>query len=141
MSMESDLHTYLETDATIAAQLSGRVYPEIAPEGVVTPYAVVHFVAGNPEYHAAGEAGVSTTEVDIDIFADTYTECLAVKEVLRDRLSGKRGTLTSTVVRSVMLTEDRDLDQTVEFGQAVTKFARRLGFSMAYCQTVSTPNV
>lgn len=140
MSLESDLHSFLETDGTIAAQLSGRVYANIAPPGAARPYAVVDMVAGSPEYHAGGEAGISTAEAEIDIFADTYGECLTAKEAVRQRISGKRGTMGSTSIRSIMLTEDRDLDQVVEFGAALTACARRLGITIAYNQTVSTPN-
>lgn len=140
MSLESDLHSFLETDGTIAAQLSGRVYAQIAPPGAARPYAVFEMVAGSPEYHAGGEAGLSTAEADIDIFADTYAECISSKEAIRQRISGKRGTMGSTSIRSIMVTEDRDLDQIVEFGAAVTAFARRLGITITYNQTVSTPN-
>lgn len=140
MSLESDLHNFIETDSEISALIGGRVYPQVAPTGAATPYVVIDVVAGNPEYHAGGEAGVSTTEWDIDIFADTYAETISVKEKLRDQLSGKKGAVGSSNLRSVMVTEDRDLDQISEFGQQYTKFARRLGLTIAYAQTVSTPN-
>lgn len=141
MSFESDLHGFLETDATIAAQLGGRVYPQIAPQVSEKVYATVEIVDGNPEYHAGGEAGVSTAVVTVDIFGNTYADVIAAKEAVRTRISGKRGTVGSTPVRSVFVEEDRDLDQITEFGQQYTTFAKRLSLNIAYFQTVSAPNV
>ena len=141
MSFESDLHNFLETNATIAAQIGGRVYPLVAPQEVARPYAVVEFLDGQPEYSATGEAGVSTASVTIDVYADKYVTAVAAKEATRQKLSGKSATVGSTPIRFAFVEEDRDLDQIVEFGQQYTAFARRLTFNIAFNQTVSTPNV
>lgn len=139
MSLESDLCNFIETDGEIAALLSGKIYPQFAPQGTAAPYATFDVVAGAPEYHAGGEAGISTAEIDIDIFDETYGSVITIKEKLRDQLSGKKGTMGSTNLRSVMVTSDAGLDQVAEFGQQLTKFARRLSLRIVYSQSVSTP--
>ena len=99
MSFESDLHNYLEMNATIATILGGRVYPLVAPQDVTRPYAVVEFLDGQPEYHATGESGVSTASITIDVYADKYADAISAKEAIRQKLSGKQAVVGSTPIR------------------------------------------
>lgn len=53
---------------TLTATLSGRIYPSVAPAGVVAPYAVYQLVAGVPVNDMAGQSNRTNSRYQVDLF-------------------------------------------------------------------------
>ncbi len=90
-----------------------RVYPLVAPQSALHPYVVYGRVAAHPEYHMRGEGGLGRSVVQIEAWADTYAQILAVDELLRLALSGFRGSVlvgevTWNVRRMHFISESED---------------------------------
>lgn len=66
MAVEGDLQTLL------AALVSGRAYPMVAPQGVVKPYIIYHVVSNVPSVSLDGPNGTENRRMQVDVWADTY---------------------------------------------------------------------
>ena len=57
---------------TLGATLSSKLYPMVAPAGVVAPYGVYQFVSGVPITHFSGQSNRTNWRVQIDMFGRDY---------------------------------------------------------------------
>jgi hypothetical protein len=65
-----------------------RVYPIMAPDGVAKPYIVYQRVLSNTENTLSGNAGITNTRMQLDIYADTYAGAQALFGQLDALMSG-----------------------------------------------------
>jgi len=53
---------------TLTTALSGRLYPSVAPAGVVAPYGVYQLVVGLPITHLSGQSNRTNSHYQVDLF-------------------------------------------------------------------------
>jgi Protein of unknown function (DUF3168) len=53
---------------TLGATLSNRLYPSVAPAGVVAPYGVYQMVSGVPITHLSGQSDRTNWRLQVDLF-------------------------------------------------------------------------
>ena len=53
---------------TLGATLSNKLYPSVAPAGVVAPYAVYAMVSGVPITHLSGQSDRTNWRCQVDLF-------------------------------------------------------------------------
>lgn len=85
MSVQTDLFTLL------TAQFAGRVYPNVAPELVATPYAVysrVSAIEQNSLDTNGGTGNSSNTRLQLDVYASTYSEAQGSAATVKTSLKG-----------------------------------------------------
>lgn len=85
MSLQTDLFTLL------TAQFSGRVYPNVAPELAVTPYAVysrVSAIEQNSIDTNGGTGNASNTRLQIDVYASSYSAAQSSAATVKASLKG-----------------------------------------------------
>ncbi|MBK7082353.1 MAG: DUF3168 domain-containing protein [Betaproteobacteria bacterium] len=69
---------------TLTGVLSGRLYPSVAPAGVVAPYAVYQLVSGVPVSDLSGQSNCTNSRFQLDLFGreklalDTLAESVKV---------------------------------------------------------------
>ena len=85
MSLEGDLVTHIKASA-INANISGRIYPQQAPQKASLPYIVVTRVATDAVQVLSEKSTQDFTLYQIDIIADDYVEVRGLAESLRDIL-------------------------------------------------------
>lgn len=77
------------TPAVIQRTTLSRIYPVVAPENSLTPYAVVSLISDNDEQMLAGKAGMYTARIQVDCMASNATDAaalaLAVDSALEER--------------------------------------------------------
>ena len=56
-----------------ATEAGTRVFPLVAPDGVPRPYIVYQRVSAISENVLSGDAGLTNTRFQIDVYSDTYT--------------------------------------------------------------------
>lgn len=89
-----DIRDHLAASPAILDAFSDRMYPEAAPQGAGYPRLHINDVSSVPEYILAGEAGVHTTTVQIDVWTDGTggkQRANELSELVRNRLNGYKG--------------------------------------------------
>lgn len=85
MSLQTDLF------ALLTGLFAARVYPRVAPEKTITPYAVYTRVA-TAEQHTldtnGGTGNASNTRLQIDVYASTYSASQSSAEAVKTALKG-----------------------------------------------------
>lgn len=78
MSIETDLVTALNSDATVAALISDRVFPLVVPQDVTRP-AIAYLVVSQPrEYSHSGAADFAFTRIQLTCEGTTYANAKAL---------------------------------------------------------------
>ena len=115
MSLENNLVTYLEGEATILALIGNgdspetiRLYPLIMPQNTTMPAVVYQRVTGERIHHLSGVSGRATPSIQFDIYSDSYSEAKSVADALRGVLDGYQGIAGAITVDSTLLIEELD---------------------------------
>lgn len=77
--------------ALITGGLTGvgaRFYPLTAPDQVVRPYATYQRVSANSENSLSGNTGLINTRMQIDVYADTYSQAQSIAAQIDALMSG-----------------------------------------------------
>ena len=113
--LETALHDKLVANDTIRDQVGEHIYAGRLPQGVTaTRYIVLSDFDSQPEYHVGGDTGVSTSTVQIDLWAHDpggfgvlkKDDPTSVGEQLKATLSGQRFTEGSIHVKSCTIVRD-----------------------------------
>lgn len=89
-----------------------RIWPVRLPQGTreqITPAITFQRVAGIPEYHSRGLAGLVMVRLQVDCWASSYQVAKALADAVRVAVDGFRGAMDAEVVQGVFLRGDRDL--------------------------------
>ena len=119
----TDLRAAILNDATLAASLSTRVYPEPAPQSAVTPFLVYTEVSLFTDQDLSGTNGNREKRVQFDFYTSTKSQGHDLREALLAEFDGLQGTIGSSQVQHISLegtsnsfdTEDRLYRYQVEF--------------------------
>lgn len=96
--MLADLRTYILADTPTSSLLSTRLYLQRIPAETALPHARYFTVAEDVQNaHNDGTEVLNKDLVQLDVYAGTATEALAIKEALKLRLNSKAFTQGSTV--------------------------------------------
>ena len=140
MSFESDLFTWLLADTDIAAKVSTRIYPLVKPQDGALPCLRVSLTANESEIHLGGPAGFATDDIQIDCYANTFPETVAIAEVVRKSLIGTNNgfrTMGTTRLTQVRLTSKSDEPPFREDGGGNYQiFNRSLDFEFDYDEPI-----
>ena len=87
------IYNLLKNDATVNGQVSGRIYPELAKEGVAMPYIVYSVVSNSP---SDTKDGTPIDEAQCEIFSvgSSYQTCNNLADKVRAALDRKGVTVT-----------------------------------------------
>jgi hypothetical protein len=91
--LEQGITALLSADSGLAALIAGRVYPVTPPEAPVYPCITYLVVSSKPDYALDGSQ-CGYKRLQFDVWSDSYAECKAVLNALRNALDGYRGTLS-----------------------------------------------
>jgi hypothetical protein len=82
------IHSLLTSNAAVQALISGRVYPEIAPEGVALPY-IVYSVRSNQPSNNKRSTPVDEAQVEIFSVDNNYSDANDLADKVRAALDRK----------------------------------------------------
>lgn len=72
--------------ATLQATFSARLYPVQAPDSPTVPYAVFFVVTAPPENNLDGFAGLTNTQIQLDVYARSYEAAKALAQAAFDAM-------------------------------------------------------
>jgi hypothetical protein len=93
MSIESALASKIQLIPEVAAIISNRVYPVVAPQNSATPFVIYKRVPEDTQYTQSGESNLQKARFEVSAVCETYEQAIDLAEKLRAGLSGKRGIL------------------------------------------------
>jgi hypothetical protein len=111
------LRTFLLADTDIAAAVSTRAYPDIAPESATLPFLVLQTVAQEGIDSTQGQTGTYRQTVSVIVVAADSPSRDALVEHIRNRADGYRGQMSTTTVQACWLqsvAHDIDASPTAE---------------------------
>jgi hypothetical protein len=100
-------------NASATVKVSGRIYPEQAPDGAATPY-IVYTVLSNQPYDDKGRTPIDEANVEIITVAATYGACMKNADAVRDAIDRKSATVTDNNLGTINVQSIRYTNETTE---------------------------
>ncbi len=138
MSLETDLHAYLKANAGILAVATGGTYHVRRPIDSSAPCLVIGRGAGERGHDLSGGAGYAQPDFDLDCFATSFVTAKAIALAVRTALQGYKGTMGSTVVHSVIVSDETDLYAYAQNSSDVGMYHTALSATVLYQETIPT---
>lgn len=140
ISIEVAIRHRLVTSPAVSALLGDRIEPSFSSEQTRLPRAVYTRLISDHQHHMGGASGLVFVRVQIDIFADTFSEMEQIGEAVRNRLDGFRGNITvgaDTVwLQQVHLEDARDQAVDPTDGSDRGIFRRLLDFRISAAESI-----
>ena len=86
--IERDLVAHLKADTTLSTLLGGRIYPLVAPQNVVKPYATYRVIGNKGNQCLQGGIYQKDKRFQLDCWSLTYSNVKAIEEAVTKRLEG-----------------------------------------------------
>jgi hypothetical protein len=100
-------------NASATVKVSGRIYPEQAPDGAATPY-IVYTVLSNQPYDDKGRTPIDEANVEIITVSSTYGACMKTADAVRDAIDRKSATVTDNNLGTINVQSIRYTNETTE---------------------------
>ena len=126
MSVESEIKNRLTTDASVTAVFGTRIYPLVLPQNPTLPGAQYAIIDGTPRENLFAKAGLYRFEIQIDIFANKYSEVVSGEDAIRRSLQSydNVGTGSIQAIHHIMSMDD--------FEKEIANYKKVLRFSVWY---------
>ena len=93
---------HLLTNATDVTDIvSTRIYPEIAQQDADLPYIVYNVANNEPTDTKPEPSKLDTAQVEVNIYAESYTDCIDLAVAVRAALDRVKGTYNGVNVQSI----------------------------------------
>lgn len=140
MTIESALSSYLRTKDTITDEVSTRSYPHPAPNDAVYPFVTYTVTSEDQQHDMSGASGLARVNVQLDAWAKTIADRVAVSEALRNALDGFTGDMgaENLNIRSCFLSDRSTLQETDPEGRAQPIYRASMDFSIWHVESVPT---
>jgi hypothetical protein len=102
MSIKTAIFAELAGNSNVTNVVSTRVWLNQAKQNETLPYVVFHRLDNTPEYHMGAQSGLTRGLFQIDCYDDDPDDAHDLSEVIREALSGQRGTIGSGSHTAVM---------------------------------------
>lgn len=106
MTLEEGLVTFLEAFSPAIAE--GRIHPLVLPQNTDLPAVTFQRISGPRVRSLSGPGGKARPRIQLDAWANTYTEAQALATQLRQALDGYKGLMGTVQVDNVSLATDWD---------------------------------
>lgn len=133
--MEADLIARLKAVAAVVALVAARVYVRV-PQGAIYPLIRIQRISSDHAQDMEGASGICQALIQIDCISRTVTSAKDVAEEVRKALQGWKGTQGGTTFRSILLTDQRDLDEPDEQGGETGHYGVSMDFTVAYVESI-----
>ncbi len=107
-SPEAVLRSALVGSASVAALISTRIYPVVAPASAALPLVTWRRAGITRAHTLSSPMGVPQVSVEYQIYATTYEAARDIADAMRAVLDGYRGTVDNTTVRQTSLENEVD---------------------------------
>lgn len=123
MTIESALRAHLLADSNISNEISTRMFPLRLPQNTEFTAITYQVISGDSTYTQDGDSGLDRPRIQIDVWDPSYEKSVEVGNLVKDRLSGFKGTVSGIEIQGIFRDSWRDLDDVLADG--ITKLYRR----------------
>jgi hypothetical protein len=111
--MEESLRTVLASDDGLSDQVGTRIYwGRRSQFASVLPALVLTRISGARDYHMQDASGLVSSRVQVDCFAETYTEAKQTARAVVNVTNAYTGTVDGVTFQHVAISGERDYDET-----------------------------
>ena len=89
VDFEKSLVATLKGNAPLAALVGTKIFPLIVPQGTAFPCISYQRISGMPANTLSGHSGLEEIDLQIDVWAKTYTEAKAIAKAVRAAMPAK----------------------------------------------------
>jgi hypothetical protein len=140
--VEIGLKTLLLASAPVAALIVDRFAPILQSQGTERPFIVYSRVVSDPQHHLGGFSGLSFSRFQLDLFADTAVALYNLREAVRNRLDGYKGTVAvgadSIVFQCIELVDEQSSGETPNDGTDEAPQRFRMDFRISALEPIPT---
>lgn len=111
MTAEIGLRAELAADATVAALVGARIYPEFMPENVTYPAITYRRVSTVRFNKMSGPDDLTQVRIQVDCWDDSYADVQTLAAAVINALDGVKTTLGAQVVSHCYLDSRQDLSE------------------------------
>jgi len=109
VAVEYAVRARLAAVAGVTNIVGTRIYPNLLPQDV-TLEAITYRRVSGPHVSAFGtDAGLSNPRFQVDVWADLYTEAVALAAAVQTALVRFRGTIASETIQDILLLNELDI--------------------------------
>lgn len=131
----SELRTYLRAGASIASTVADRVRPRKMEQDEQLPAIRLAVVSGASEEHLAGAAELAHATVQIDAYDDDSETADDLAELIRVRLQGHRGMLSTVWANGISVEGDlRQHEEPIDDGGTTFRYVSSRDYRVSYKQ-------
>ena len=141
--MITDFRDYLRDSDTLNRKVLGRFEYGYARQGTEYPYIVLSEIDDQPVYHVAGESDISRLTIQVDCWArdegdmpSGKRQAREIADAVRNRVSGYRGDMGDSRVRSVTMIRNTPLDEPPQDGSHYRRHRVSMDFDILYYRLV-----
>ena len=111
MNVGIAIFNILTADANLAALVSDRIYPEMAPENVVAPFVVYSIRSVDPKDTKSASSGLDVSRVEFYVCGPDYANVQTINATVRLAIERQEGNFDGVAIQSVQYNdEDCDFD-------------------------------
>jgi len=136
VDLQAALVSLLSADATLVALVSDRIHADQAPQGSTLPYLTYALIASPGHDHQAAAAAIANPTVQIDVWADSSTDRLAVEAAVVGALNGYSGTCGSVSIRRASRVGRRQSYERPQDGSEAGVYRSSLDFEIWHVEDV-----
>jgi len=110
MNLSQAIYSGLKTTTGITSLTSNRIYPLVAPQGVVKPYITYQQISNVPEHAMGTDPKIRSARIQVSAWATSYSGVLAVSTQIKTALRDKQGILGSSIfnVQRIFYDDEND---------------------------------
>jgi len=136
--IEKALRTFWMADNDIRDRVSDRIYSGRVPENAIYPNIILTTISTNRQYSVGGEADILSSIVQCHIHGDTVGDVDDIAELVRNRISGYRGTAGDESIREcTIIREDTEAKKPLD-GSSTWRYRNSRDFQVFYTQLTPT---
>ncbi len=136
MTIEKALFDYMSNHASIAGQVSDRIYPDVAPENTDYPLITFTVIAESHVHHMEGASGLVNPSIQIDVWATKVSDRAITSEAIRGAMDGFRGVMDDIEIRNCFLIDKTNFIESPQQGEGKPVYRASIDFSIWHVEDV-----
>lgn len=124
------IYEILTTDTDLAALVSSRIYPEAAPENVVSPFVVYSVQSVDPIRVKNSTSTLDTANFEVYTSSANYAEAMSINDAIRTAMERRSGTFSTVAIDSIEY-----IDENVELDFESREYVSEIRFRIRIART------
>ena len=127
MKVGKAIYNILSNNGAVTGIVGTKIYPELAPTGIDTPYIVYSIVSNSPSETKNKNGDIDAASVEVYCFQDTYSNAVDLGVSVRAALDRKTGTYNTIEIQSTnYVNEQMDVNEARKLWAAIQDYSIRI---------------